>query len=66
MDDCITHFQIECSSPYATFEFYSYISRVWIPGSEDQVNAGVFYSVNEILKRRVWLDVLPLVSLQVL
>ncbi len=51
--NCITELHIESDSPYATVELSPIGSRVWVSGSDDQVNAGVFYSINEILKRRV-------------
>jgi len=52
-EDEISGFEIECSSPYASVELRRYAARVYVSASENPANAGVFHSLDAIMKRRV-------------
>ena len=52
-DDEILEFGIECSLPYASVELLRHSTTVYVPASEDPANAGVFHSLDGMMKRRI-------------
>jgi hypothetical protein len=52
-DDEISEFRIECSSPYASVELLRYAAKVYVSASEDPADAGVFHSLDGMMKRRI-------------
>ena len=53
-EKAITELEIRCSDPiYARVEFGPVSARLYVSGSEETMSAGVFYSVDEIIKRRL-------------
>lgn len=53
MEDEISEFGIECSSPYASVELLRHSTRVYVSASENPANVGVFHSLDGIMKRRI-------------